>query len=134
MSVVRKSNAETDVSSRNGMPEHANRRAAEWLEPPALSLDERGMIRDCNKSGEKLFGYLRSDLVWQHISKLLPQLLEMPLSQEGRINPFLDYLCHCGQLFHAKNREGKCIPSELSIVHLEHLGKPTLRLIVRPSI
>lgn len=132
MILVRKSDAEIDEFPCD-VQEQVDQRPIEWLEPPVLSLDDRGMIRDCNKPGEKLFGYLRSDLVWQHISKLLPQLQGIPLSQGGRFNPILDYLCHCGQPFQAKNREGDYIPSKLSFVHLEHDGKRTLRLIVNPA-
>ncbi len=107
--------------------------SAKWHEPPALTLDERGMICDCSESGESLFGYRRHDLTWQHVSKLLPQLSGVALVLEGRINPLLQFLCHCGHLFQVQNRLGDTFPSGLSFVHLEHDGIHTLRLIVRPS-
>jgi len=39
-----------------------------------LALDERGVILDCSKAAERLFGYLRSELMRCHVSQLLPQL------------------------------------------------------------
>lgn len=108
--------------------------SAEWHEPPALTLDERGMIRDCSESGESLFGYRRhDDLIWQHISRLLPQLSGVALVLEGRINPLLNFLCRCGKLFETQNRLGDTFLSKLSFVQLEHDAIPTLRLIVCPS-
>jgi PAS domain S-box-containing protein len=124
---------ETNATSREVRQEHTDIYSTEWHDRLALTLDERGVIRDCNKSGEKLFGYRRHDLVWQHISNLLPQLLGVDLIQDGRVNPLLDYLCHCGHLFQVQNRQGDAIPSELCFVHLEHNGNRTLRLIVHPS-
>ena len=102
-------------------------------DPPALSLDERGMIQDCSKSFEKLFGFKRCDLVWQHISRLLPQLSEVDLVQTGRLNPFLNYLCHCGHRYEVQNRKGDYFLCNLSFVHVEFGGKRSLRLIVNPS-
>ncbi len=99
----------------------------------ALILDERGMICDCSKAGERLFGYLRTDLVWQHISKLLPQLSDISLVSNGQINPRLGFLSHCGRLFQAKNQRGDIFYSALHFVYLNCRGKRTIRLILRPS-
>lgn len=106
---------------------------AEWQEPPVLTLDERGMIRDCSKSGEKLFGYRRHNLVWQHVSMLFPQLSGVALVQEERFNPLLNFLCRCGKLFQTQNRQGETFLSKLSFVSLEYDGRRILRLIVLPS-
>jgi PAS domain S-box-containing protein len=105
----------------------------EWQEPPELTLDERGMIRDCSKSGERLFGYRRHNLVWQHVSMLFPQLSGVALVQEERFNPQLNFLCHCGKLFQSQDRQGETFFSRLSFVSLENDGRRTLRLIVHPS-
>jgi PAS domain S-box-containing protein len=103
------------------------------LDPAALSLDERGMIIDCNKTFEKLFGLRRSDLVWRHVSTLFTQLIGVELVQAGRINPHLNYLCRCGQLYQGKNRQGDTFLSNLSLVRLKSNGRHFLRMIVRPS-
>ncbi|HQT26552.1 MAG TPA: PAS domain-containing protein, partial [Burkholderiales bacterium] len=75
-------------------------------DPAALSLDERGMILDCNRAAEKLSGYLKSELMWRHVSLLLPQLLAKKLISGDSLNPQLNFLCHCGHLFHLQHREG----------------------------
>ena len=102
-------------------------------EQAALVLDERGMIRDCSKSGEQLFGYRRSELAWQHISKLIPQLSDIQLVQSGQINPHLEFLCHCGLPFQAQNQQGNTFASELHFIHLDRGERKIIRLIVTPS-
>lgn len=135
MNLVKKSNSviETNAPSHAVRQKLTDEHSAEWYEPPALALDERGMIRDCSKSGGRLFGYQPRDLVWQHISILFPQLSGVALVQEERVNPLLNFLCRCGKLFQTQNRQGDTFSSTLSFVHLEHDGRRTLRLIVRRS-
>lgn len=105
---------------------------AEWQEPPALTLDESGMICDCSKAGERLFGYGRMDMVWQHVSKLLPELSDIELVKDGQFNPQLGFLCHCGHRFRATNRLGNVFLSELHFVLLNGAEKHTIRMIVQP--
>ena len=107
-------------------------RLSEQHEPPALSLDERGMILDCSKSFRKLFGFRRSDLVWQHVSTLFPQLAGVELVQAGQVNSLLSYLSRCGKLYQAKNRQGDTFSINLSLVRIEYKGRGILRLIVHP--
>jgi PAS domain-containing protein len=111
---------------------HENTLYSERMDPPALSLDERGMIQDCSKSFERLFGFKRCDLVWQHVSRLLPQLTGVDLVEAGRLNPVLNYLCHCGHRYQAQNQQGDTFPCNLNFVRLEFGGKPSLRLILSP--
>jgi PAS domain S-box-containing protein len=122
---------ETDLSAqpRNRMAQNQTK----LQEPAALVLDESGTIRDCNNSVEQLFGYRHSDLLLQHVSTLLPQLSGIVLMRDGQIDPHFDFLCHCGHLFQAKNRQGEVFASELSLVQLEHDGKRILRLLVCPA-
>ena len=98
----------------------------------ALTLDERGVILDCSKAAERLFGYLRSELMWRHVSQLLPQLIEDVLVQDGRLNPKLSFLCHSGHLFQTHGRQGRAFRSELHFVELNNLSGRILRLIVCP--
>jgi PAS domain-containing protein len=106
---------------------------AAWQDPPALILDERGMICDCSKAGEILFGYPRQDMVWQHVSKLLPELSEIQLVKNGQFNPQLGFLCHCGHHFQATNRLGNVFLSELHFVILNDAETRQIRMIVQPS-
>jgi hypothetical protein len=100
---------------------------------PAISLDERGMILDCNKPFEVLFGFDWRDLVWHHITKVFPQLSTVEFTQAGQVYPLLDYLVRCSHLYQAKNRQGATFSSNLIFIRLEHEGKRLLRLIVFPS-
>ena len=101
-------------------------------ELPVLLLNEEGLIQDCNKPVEKLFGFRLSELVWQHISCLFPQLAELALIQKGQINPKLHFISHCGHIFLGLNKQGTPVPNELSFIRLDHHGSGTLRLILCP--
>lgn len=114
------------------MTAHAARTSG-WSEPPVLVLDESGMIRDCSIACEELFGYSLRELSTQHVSGLLPELKGIELVHDGRLNAPLEYLCHCGHVFWAHNRQGGFFPSELSLVRLENAGRRILRLFVLPS-
>jgi len=105
---------------------------AQWQEPPALTLDERGMICDCSEAAEKLFGYSLMDLVWQPVSKLLPELKEIQLVKNGRFNSQLDFLSRCGQPFLAINRLGNIFMNNLHFVLVNYAGKYTVRVILQP--
>ena len=105
-----------------------------WREPVALILDESGMICDCSKTSEELFGYNLRELISLHVSKLLPQLSEIELVQNGQVNPRLVYLCHCGHLFKAQSHHGGSFLSELCLVCLYNAGKRILKLFILPSI
>jgi PAS domain S-box-containing protein len=104
-----------------------------WQEPPTLTLDERGMICDCSKAGEELFGYRRKDMVWQHVSKLLPELAEISLVKNGELNQQLGFLSHCGHHFRAINQLGNAFMNELYFVLLDYAGRRTIRMIILPS-
>ncbi len=124
--------ARTGTASATPSTDFASERPAEWQEPPALALDETGFIQKCSESCAKLFGYQGPDLVKQHISSLFPQLSGHKLMMDGRFNPMLDFLCHCGHLFQTQNSHGDTFKSELSFVRIESGGQRSLRLLVRP--
>lgn len=124
---------ETNPSYCAKRAELTDAHSAKGYEPPALSLDERGMIHDCSKSCENFFGYQRTDLIKRHVSSLFPQLAEVAFVQEGQFNPLLKFLCRCGQLFQAQNRQGDTFPCNLIFVPLENNGRLTLRMIVSAS-
>ncbi len=102
-------------------------------EPAALILDEKGVICDCSRAGEDLFGYRRSELVWQHVSKLFPQLAGIPLIHNEQVNPRLGFLCRCGHLFRVHSRHDGVLYSALHFVHLHSRGKRMIRLVLRCS-
>lgn len=100
--------------------------------PPSLSLDADGLIQECDKSVETLFGYRQHELVWHHISCLFPKLAEVALMQGNRLNPLFNYICHCDHVFEALNRQCDIITCNLNFFLVENKGKLNLRLIVRP--
>lgn len=114
-------------------PKWTDKNLTEQNDPPALSLDERGMIQDCSKSFEMLFGFRRSDLVLHHVSMLFPQLTGVELVQAGKFNPLLNYLCRCGHLYQAQNRQGDSFFSKLSFAYIGYDGSRSLRMLVRPT-
>jgi PAS domain-containing protein len=99
---------------------------------PLLSLDADGLIRECDKSVETLFGYRRHELVLHHISCLFPKLTEIALMQGNRLNPLFNYICHCDHVFEAINRQRDIITCKLNFFLVENKGKLNVRLIVRP--
>lgn len=99
----------------------------------ALTLDERGMICDCDRAGETLFKYRRSELVWRHVSMLLPQLTELELMQNGQVDPRLRFLCRIGRPFLAVTRDGERFASELFLSVLDRTGHGRMLLIVRQA-
>lgn len=108
--------------------------AAVSLEPTAvLTLDDRGMIRDCTEVCETLFKYRRSELVWQHVSMLLPELAKLDPMQNGQPNPYLQFLCRIGHRFWVITGDKERFASELFLNLLDSTGHGRLSLIVRPS-
>jgi PAS domain-containing protein len=99
----------------------------------SLTLDDRGMVCDCNGAVEELFKYRRSELVWRHVSMLLPQLAELELMQNGQPNPRMRFLCRIGHRFQAVAQDGGRFASELFLNLLDNTGHSRLSLIVRPA-
>jgi PAS domain S-box-containing protein len=96
-----------------------------------LTLDDRGMISDCNRACEALFRYRRSELVWRHVSMLIPQLAELDLMQSGQPNPRLRFLNRIGRNFQAVTQDGSIFASELFLNLIHNNGHYRLSLIVR---
>ncbi|MDP2109401.1 MAG: PAS domain-containing protein [Thiobacillus sp.] len=101
---------------------------AEAIDLVVLALDDLGMIRDCGRACEQMFGYPPHELAGRHVSLLLPQLPDIGLVQEGRINSRLAHLCHCAVSFQARRRDGRHFASELFI---NRLGSHNVVVLVR---
>lgn len=93
-----------------------------------LTLNDQGVIRDCSRACEQVFGYPPEELAGRHVSMLLPQLPGTDLVQDGRINARLAHLCHCAVAFQARRRDGRCFASELFI---NLLGSHNVVVLVR---
>ncbi len=101
-------------------------------EAAALTFYDNGMIRTCNSEVTDLLNCLRSELTGQHITRLLPQLKEIKLIKNNKLNPYLHFLSHIGQPFEVTNMDGSHFMSELFFIDMEHLGKHYVRMIIRP--
>jgi PAS domain-containing protein len=97
-----------------------------------LILLENGMILACNKAGVDLLGYAPSELRWQHISRLLPQLSEMSLILDEKINPYLRFLSAVGHRFEVMGTNGTHIACELFFSIVEEFGRCCLRITMQP--
>lgn len=107
----------------------------EWAPPvhALITLDQEGMIADCDAEAGRLFGYRPGELLGRHISFLLPELARMPVFRDNAINPRLAFLCHCGKHFTGCRREGWSFPVELFINRVEASTQQPLLLMVRAA-
>lgn len=107
----------------------------EWVPPvhALITLDQEGMIADCDVEAGRLFGYRPAELLGRHISFLLPELARMPVFRDNAINPRLAFLCRCGKHFTGCRREGWSFPVELFINKVEGTTQQPLLLMVRAA-
>jgi PAS domain S-box-containing protein len=97
-----------------------------------LTLLENGLILNCNKAGAQLLGYEPNQLIWQPISRLLPQLADMALVQDQEINPYLHFLSLVGHRFEVVAANGTHFASELFFSEVEELRRRCLRIVMQP--
>lgn len=88
------------------------------IELVILALNDVGVIQNCNQTCEQVFGYRKNELSGCHVSTLLPQLKDIELVLEDRINSRLAFLCHCAIPFQARHRNGHVFATELFINRL----------------
>jgi PAS domain S-box-containing protein len=107
----------------------------QWVPPvhALITLDQEGMIADCDAEAGRLFGYRPVELHGRHISFLLPELARMPVFRDNAVNPRLAFLCHCGKHFTGCRREGWSFPVELFINRVEATTQQPLLLMVRAA-
>lgn len=98
-----------------------------------LTLNDKGMIRDCSQALGKLLGCQPSNLLWQHISLLMPQLAKTTLMNTGQINPRLHFLSRIGYPFEVIGVNGTRFASELFFNVVGSIGRQQLRIIIRPA-
>lgn len=97
-----------------------------------LTLDDSGLIRDCNMASAKLLGCASSILIWQHISKFLPQLSDLTLVDGERVNPHLRFLSRIGHHFEVITTSGTHFFSAVFFNDVEDFGRHCLRIIFQP--
>ena len=97
-----------------------------------LTLNYSGMISDCNKAGGRLLGCLPSELIWQHISRLLPQLKNIALMQGQNLNPYLHFLSRVGYKFDVISLKGAHLVCKVFFCEIGCMGHRFLRVIICP--
>lgn len=108
-------------------------RVVEMHDAPAFLMNVQGIIRSCNKSAERRFGYPQSELLWRHISCLFPQFADVELVMQDHLNPLLNYLCRCDHVFDVIDKNGETVGCNLTFFSVEREGMQLLRLVVRSS-
>jgi PAS domain S-box-containing protein len=101
-------------------------------EMPAMMLSDDGVITDCNEACATLLGYSPAEVVWQHISKFLPQMHEAILFKDHHLNPQLRFLSRIGHLFKAVRGDGTVFLSKVFFVELGNTCESFIRVIIRP--
>lgn len=97
-----------------------------------LMINSNGIIHGCNKTFEKLFGYMSSDILWKPVSVLLPQLADIKLITGEELNPRLRFLMHVGHQFEVIGLGGIHTASQLFINEVENFGRHYWRIIICP--
>jgi len=97
-----------------------------------LTLHYNGMITECNKAGGKLLGCLPSELIWQHISRLLPQLQNVALMEGPNLNPYLHFLSRVGYKFDVISLRGARLIARVFFCEIGSMEHRFLRVIICP--
>ena len=97
-----------------------------------LILLENGMILNCNQAGASLLGCDPSNLTWQPVSRLLPQLAGLALVLDEKINPYLKFLSVVGHRYEVRAVNGKHFACELFFSEVEEFGRHCLRIVMQP--
>ena len=97
-----------------------------------LTLLENGMILNCNQAGATLLGCDSSKLTWQPVSRLLPQLADLALLVDKKINPYLKFLSVVGHRYEVRAMNGTHFACELFFSEGEEFGRHCLRIVMQP--
>jgi len=97
-----------------------------------LTLHYNGMITECNKAGSKLLDCLPSELIWQHISRLIPQLKNVALMDGANLNPYLHFLSRVGYKFDVISLKGVHLIARAFFCEIGSMEHRFLRVIICP--
>jgi nitrogen-specific signal transduction histidine kinase len=97
-----------------------------------LTLLQNGMILNCNEASAKLLGCDSSKLTWQPVSRLLPQLADLALVLDEKINPYLKFLTVVGHRYEVRALNGTHFACELFFSEVEEFGRHCLRVVMQP--
>ena len=98
-----------------------------------LTVDDNGMIRQCNSAAGMLLGCPVQKLVWRHVSSLLSQLAHTAVTKNGQINPRLRFLARIGHGFQLAVPGGRMRSAQIFISDQESYNGHFMRLIICPG-
>ncbi len=117
----------------NSVLSHSNAKADVNIKSQAvLTLLQNGMILACNKACGELLGVEPEKLVWQPMSRLVPQLADISLISDKKINPYLKFLSVAGHRFDVVSTNGRHIICELFFSVVDEFGKCCLQITMKP--
>ena len=97
-----------------------------------LTISNEGIICQCNQAASTLLKGIPSQVIWQNISTVLPQLKDVRLIINEAVNPHLRFLSRIGHHFDVVDLYGIRFTGKLYFNDIEELGCRCLRLIIRP--
>lgn len=97
-----------------------------------LTLLENGMILNCNNAAVELLGCTPNKLIWQPIARLLPQLADISLILDEKINPYLRFLSVAGHRFEVIGLNSVHFACELFFSAIEEFGKCCIKITLQP--
>lgn len=97
-----------------------------------ITLLQNGMILACNKACGDLLGVAPEKIIWQPISRLLPQLADISLILDNKINPYLKFLSVAEHHFDLVTTNGSHIVCELFFSVIDELSKCCLQITLQP--
>lgn len=100
----------------------------------ALLVDGRGLIQACGGNCKSVLGYRRGELLFRHISTLVPQFAAVPLFVNGQLNALVGFLGHCDLPFVIRHRDGHTFSSRLSFMQPHHIGPSRIRVLIAPPL
>lgn len=98
-----------------------------------LTVNDNGMISECNRAAGKLLGCMPSELIWQPLSKLLPKLQNVALVQGQNVNPYLNFLSRAGYLFDLQTTKGVHLACKVFFCVVGCMEQHFLRVIICPQ-
>jgi hypothetical protein len=97
-----------------------------------VRMTDDGIICAYSFPNGDLLAYSPKELVWSHISVLLPELEKMKLICDGKINPRLRFLSRIGRPFWMKGNNGRRYAVKLYIHDISQRGRHYLRALIFP--
>jgi len=115
------------------MAEDINAFESDQANMAIITIFKNGTILTSNERANKLLGYNASDLAWQPITKLLPQLDGLSLTLGNEINPYLRLLSVTGHRFEVIGKKNKRFGCSVFYNMKEEFGKSCMRISLAPN-